>query len=437
LLSSVYPASSLFQLRRAEENPVAFLERLGSGKEDVVPFRLGRQCAFLLKEPAHIEEVLVKHPEIFEKGRAFDRATRLLGNGLLTAKGILHSQRRRLTQPAFRAHRIQEYAHDVVAQTLQVRDRWREGQVIDVAQEMRSLTLTIAGEAFFGTDLSDCVNDVSRALAMATPQMDGLLSLVAPPYQVRKARRLLEAVVGRVVERRRHAGEGHGDLLSVLLQAKDCHDAGSTQQLLDDCLTFLLAGHDTVAHALTWTWILLAQHPDTDEQLGRETDQVLSNRMPCSQDVTQLTYTKSVLAEALRLFPPAWVIVRRARAAFQLGSTGIPAGAVVVASPFVVHRDPRFFAEPLRFMPARWLATTSAGSAQSTVPRRSFTYFPFGAGSRSCIGEAFAWMEGTLVLATLARRWRFSGPVQAVSPRALITLRPSPPVLMTLRQRQS
>ena len=253
---------------------------------------------------------------------------------------------------------------------------------------------------------------------------------------VKRARRELEAVIDDILERRRTSDRTHDDLLSLLLSVHAAHDASATGQLKDDALTFLLAGHDTMTHALTWTWVLLAEHPDADAALYRELDAVLGPRLPAAEDVPRLTYTRSVLAESLRLFPPAWVIVRRAVNSHACGNAHVPAGALVVASPFAMHRDSRYFPPPDRFVPERWLASPpSSGGCPSSEPSR-FAYFPFGVGPRSCVGESFAWMEGTLVLATLAQSWRLSSS-RAVRPVPRITLRPDGPVPMIARARRA
>lgn len=434
MIFPAYPAHSMWSLRRAEQDPLAFLRTLVEKGADIIPFQLGRHPAFLLNHPTHVEDVFLTHPDKFVKGRGFDRAKRLLGNGLLTASGVLHSERRRAAQGAFHRGRMTAYAPIMVAHARRLRGRWEHGSAIDVTEDMHELTLAIASEALFGADLGGCAADVSRAIAAAVPKMDALVSLVAAPRQVRRARRVLDAIVDGVVDRRIRSSERHDDLLSLLLAARGAEDEASAEQLRDDAVTFLLAGHDTLANALAWSWMLLAEHPEAEERLGAELREVVGDQLPCEKDLEHLTLTKSVLAESLRLFPPAWVIVRRAIEAHQLGNALIPAGAIVVASPFVMHRDARFFPEPLEFKPARWLAGPAGpGRCEPlAAPRPSLAYFPFGAGARSCIGEAFAWTEGTLVLATLAQNWRLTRPKGApmvASPR--ITLRPQGTVFMT------
>jgi cytochrome P450 len=234
---------------------------------------------------------------------------------------------------------------------------------------------------------------------------------------VRRARRDLDAVIDSILDERASAPPPQSpDLLSVLMEA-----GADREQVRDEVRTFLVAGHDTISHALTWTWLLLSANHDADERLGREVAMVLGSRLPESSDVAQLTYTRAVVKESLRLWPPAWVIVRRAKHAMSIAGQDIPAGALVVASPFVTHRDERYFPDPHTFDPGRWLV--SGGEAG----RPKQAYFPFGAGPRACVGEHFAWLEATLVLATLAQQWRAPSVAwDMVHPVARVTLRPGP-----------
>ncbi|MDA1184475.1 MAG: cytochrome P450 [Acidobacteria bacterium] len=420
MTAPAYPSCSLWSLRRRDTDPLAFLQGLARTADEVVPFRLGTRPAFLLNHPAAIEDVLLTHHDRFVKGRGFERAKRLLGDGLLTAGATLHAARRRVAQPAFHRQRIEGYAPSIVAHAARWRDRWQPGVTLDAGREMRRLTLSIAGETLFGADLAEVAEDIDSAVAEAVPAMDGLVSIAASRRHARTARLRLDAIVNAIVERRLRDNGARDDLLSLLLDARG-DDEAAERQLRDDAITFLLAGHDTIAHALTWTWTLLAQHPDVEARLQAELATVLPDRLASAHDVSRLVYTRSVLAEALRVFPPAWVIVRRAAQPHACRGYRMPAGSVVVASPFVTHRDPRFFPDPLAFSPERWL---------SSDHRPRLAYFPFGAGPRSCIGEGFAWMEGTLVLATLAARWRLRSEGGPVEPSPRITLRPRGPVQM-------
>jgi len=431
MITAPVPTRTVWPLRRDADDPLAFLTALAATDEAaVVPFRVGRREAFLLNAPTAIEDVLVRQPTVFVKGRGYERAGRLLGNGLLTASGEHHLERRRVSQGAFHRQRIDAHVPVIVSRVRHRSDVWRDGEAIDVAREMRELTLTIAGEALFGIDLDRWTDRISHAVTGALSPMDGLLAIVAPPAQARQARRELDDVLDAILESRRASTAApHDDLLSMLLAVQVADDQSSVRQLRDDIATFLVASHDTLSHALTWTWLLLAAHPDVDERLGGELTSVLGQRAAESDDVPRLVYTRAVLAEAMRLFPPAWIIVRRATVDARLAGVDVPAGALVIASPFVMQRDVRFFEDPLRFHPERWLIDGE--------PRRpKLSYFPFGAGGRACIGEGFAWLEGTLVLATIAQRWRLASTSTAtVEPRARVTLRPRHVPPMTLAAR--
>ncbi len=377
--------------------------------------------------------MLVSHPETFVKGRGFERAKRLLGNGLLTAHGSDHQQRRRMAHAAFHRSRMPRYGAIAVKHAAETGRRWEDGRTVDVAREMHTLALAIAGEALFGSDLAPFSAEVEHALADALAPMDALISLVAPTHSVRRARRQLEHVVDLLIERRLQSRDVANDLLALLL-ASDSLVRSSREQLRDDAITFLLASHDTIANALTWAWVLLADNSNAGARMAAEVSEAFGGRMPTEADAERLVLTRAVMAETLRLYPPAWVIVRRARKDHRLGDTLIPTGTVVVASPFTMHRNPRFFTQSRQFLPARWVSgSPEAAQDQRLAPDRPrLAYFPFGAGSRGCIGETFAWTEGTLVLATLVKQWQLSRagelPVRAVP---CITLRPSGAVMAT------
>ena len=286
---------------------------------------------------------------------------------------------------------------------------------------MKRLTLSIAGETLLGADLAGVAAEIDTAVASAVPTVDGLVSIVASRRHAKAARRQLDTIINDVIEQRRHDGSARDDVLSLLLEARGGDTEAAASQLRDDAVTFLLAGHDTIAHALTWTWTLLAANREAEARFHAEVEDVVGDRLASAEDVPQLAYTRNVLAEALRLFPPAWVIVRRAAVPHECRGHHIPTGSVVVASPFVTHRSARFFPDPLAFSPERWA---------SARERPRLAYFPFGAGPRSCIGEGFAWMEGTLILATLGGRWRLQSEGGTVEPSPRITLRPRGAVSM-------
>ena len=410
-----YREQTLWSLRRGRSDPLAFLTSLAE-RGDFVPFSIAGQRAFLLNRPDYVEEVLISHASKFAKGFANQRAKHLLGNGLLTADGPLHSDRRRLIQPAFGRQRLKEYGPVMVAHAVRLRDEWRDGDVVDVPRAMGRLTFGIVGETVIGAVVGPLYEEVRQAVQQATASMDALVTLLAPLRRVRPEQVRLHRVVDRLLAA---PSTDAGSLLSLLRTGTDTKD-----QIRDDVLTILLAGHDTITNALTWTWLLLAENPEVDARLRQEIAAVLGHNPPTAADVPRLPYARSVLAEALRLYPPAWVLARRSVEPHQLDAGTIPAGALVLVSQYLMHRNARYFDRPLAFEPERWLSEGQAA-------RPKMAYFPFGAGARSCIGEAFGWMEGVLVLVSILQRWRLQ-PVDACRPdiEARITLRPRHDVLM-------
>src|SRR5260370_3423503 len=310
-----------------------------------------------------------------------------------------------------------------------LRDRWKAGSTLDIADEMVRLTLAVVGKPLLSTEIGSEASEIGAALTtvlkmfnlLMMPFSEYLEKLPLPSVRrFEKARARLDQTIYGLIRERRQSGEDAGDLLSMLLLAQDEEaDGGSMTdtQVRDEALTLFLAGHETTANALTWTWYLLSQNPECEQRLHRELDSVLQRRTPQMGDLPQLRYTEMVLAEAMRLYPPACAIGRMAKEPFELGGVEIAAKSICIVSPYVMQRDPRWFPEPERFDPQRW--TPEAPDA-----RPKFSYFPFGGGARVCIGERFAWMEGILILATPAQEWKLQlTPGQRVAPLPLITLR--------------
>jgi cytochrome P450 len=435
---SPLPGGSLIRFRR---DPLAFLRQLALAHGDVVSFRIGQGEAFLVNDPDLIRDVLVTHDRRFSKGQGLRVAERLLGQGLLTSEGEFHRRQRRLAQPAFHRQRIAGYATTMSRHALDWQDRWRDGDGMDVAQEMGGLTLRIAAKTLFDCDVAEEIRDISEALTESLR----LYSWATLPFAARlepflpfltrrfdQARDRLDAVVYRMIAERRASGEDRGDLLSMLLLACDPDGDGgrmTDHQLRDEAMTLLLAGHETTANVLAWTWYLLAQSPEAEARLHAEVDEVVSGRVPTVDDVPRLPYTRRVLAESMRCYPPAWIIARRALEDCPLEAFTVPAGALVLMSQWVTHHDPRYYPDPFRFDPERW-------DPERAAERPKFAYYPFGGGSRLCIGEQFAWMEGILVLATLAARWRFRlVPGHPVVPQPVLTLRLKHGIRMTAHRR--
>jgi cytochrome P450 len=408
---------------------------------DLAYFKLGKQNVYLLSHPDYVRDVLITNQHSFIKSRMLQRSKVLLGEGLLTSEAPLHTRQRRLVQPAFHRERLSGYGETMVAYAARTRDQWRDGETLDIAAEMTRLTLAVVAKTLFNADVEAEAHEIGEALTailhlfeiVMMPFSELLEKLPVPSVRrFRRAKIRLDETIYRIINDRRRSGEDRGDLLSMLLLAQDEEGTGgmTDEQVRDESLTLFLAGHETTANALTWTWYLLSQHPQVEERFHQEIDRVLNGRMPSPSDFARLSYVEMVFAESLRLFPPAWAIGRMAKKDYEVGGYTIEPGSIVMTSPYVVHRDPRFYPEPERFDPERWTAERKAA-------RPKFAFFPFGGGSRVCIGEHFAWMEGVLMLATLGQRWRLRlQPGHPVDHRALITLRPKHGMRMTLQKRE-
>ena len=411
-------------------DPLGFLVRTARAYPgEVFCYRHGPRQVYFLKHPDLVREVLVTRQHEFGKGLGIQWAKLFLGEGLLTSEGEFHTRQRRLAQPALHRQRIAAYGADMTDHAVRARERWSAGQVLDLDEEMMRLTLAIASTTLFGQDVEtdadqvreDAATILGQFLRFAIPFFS-LIQKLPLPSNRRFARAVarLDALVYRLIAKRRAEGGDRGDLLSLLLSAQDEEGGGGMTdgQLRDEVMTLLLAGHETTSNALTWTWYLLSQNPHVQERWRDELRAVLGGRTPTVEDLPALRYTEMVMAESMRVFPPAWGVGRRCLVDLVLGGYPMPAGAIIAMSPYVMHRDERFWPEPERFLPERF-------TPEARAARPRFAYFPFGGGARSCIGEPFAWMEGILVLATLGQRWRFTlVPDQRVEPEPLITLRP-------------
>jgi cytochrome P450 len=440
------PSTRAFGLElypRFRRNLLDMLRQVAREHGDIAFFRIGPLRFLLLNHPDHVEDILITRAHLFHKGRALERARRLLGNGLLTSEDAFHLRQRRLVQPSFHKARIVGYARTMIDHAVNTSARWHDGADFDIVAEMNRLTLLIVGDTLFGTDVEADAERVRLALLDVFEAFPLTMSPLAPLYErvpllpgVRrylKAQRVLDTVIFRMIAQRRAHPEDRGDLLSMLLLARDeGHDDGrmNDRQVRDEAMTLFLAGHETTANALAWTWLLLASHPDVEQRLHEEIDSVLGARDPDPEDVARLPYTRRVLTESMRCYPPAWAVGRRAMADLNIGGYTVRQGTIVLASQYILQHDARFFAEPETFDPDRWLPERQAN-------RPKYAYFPFGAGNRVCIGESFAWTEGILVLATLARKWRIErlddGPVPM---RAGITLRPAGPIRVRAHARR-
>jgi len=402
---------SLLAYRRS---PLPFFQQFAREYGDITYFRLAEQEAFFINHPDLIKDVLVTNHQNFMKGLALQRAKRLLGEGLLTSEGDFHVRQRRLAQPAFHRDRIASYATVMTDYALHTSERWRDGQIVDVFEEMMRLTLAIVGKTLFDADVESDAAEVGEAMAVV---MDLFNTISIPYYNVLEklplpnrrrfetAKAKLDSIIFRMIDERRRSNVDRGDLLSMLLMARDFEETDAStgsrmtnSQVRDEAMTLFLAGHETTANALTWTWYLLSQNPAVEEKLHKEIEEVIGHEA-AFDSVPKLTYTEMVLSEAMRLYPPAWAIGRMALTDCYLGGYFIPKRALVLMSQYVTHRDERYFPDAERFDPERW-------TPEVRESRPQFSYFPFGGGPRRCIGEGFTWMEGALLLATLAKSWK-------------------------------
>lgn len=418
-------------------DPIKLFEHLQQTYGSTSHYRIATSDVFVLQEPEFIREILINQADKFIKERTQRRMKILLGNGLITSDGEFHRRQRRIAAPAFHRQRIQAYGAVMVDRALAMREEWQPGQEIGALAEMMRLALQIVARTLLNTDVTAEVrriNDEVNAIMdlynflVALPRAEAYLHWPIPGLmRFRKARTRLDSVVNRIIAEHRADAVDRGDLLSMLLRSRDDEDdhSGMTdEQVRDEVLTIFLAGYETVATALTWTWYLLAQNPEAEARMHEELDRVLAGRAPTIEDLPQLRYTEMVLAESMRLYPPAWAMGRQATEDIELGPYLLPAGSYVFFSQYMIQRNPAFWPEPLAFRPERFTPEAKAG-------RSKFVYFPFGAGGRQCIGEGFAWMEGVLVLATLAQKWRLRlVPGQTIGLQPKITLRPKPEIQM-------
>jgi len=416
--------------------PLVNLPRMARTYGDISFWQFLHVSSYFFAHPNEVESVLVTHHRSFTKGIGTRANPELFGNGLLTSEGEFWLRQRRLSQPAFHRTHIAAYGDIMAREAEHMLQGWRGGDELDIHREMMQTTLAIATRTLFGVDLGLQMPVIADALDAFIRQNAGVnvwqLILKLPTlkrWRYLQGVRALDKIVYGIIGERRAGGRGD-DLLSDLLRAQ--HTDGGTmsdQQLRDEVMTMLLAGHETTALALSWAWFLLASHPGTQAKLQEEVDRVLSGRLPTAADLAQLSYTNDVVRETLRLYPPAWVITRMAAEQLEIGGYLVPAGSNVIVSPWVTHRDLRFFPQPDLFDPERWSA-----AREQAAP--NFAYFPFGGGPRVCIGNSFALMEAAILLAAVAQRFQISlVPGQTIEPLASITLRPQSGVRVRLRQR--
>ena len=428
--------------KRFPFDPLAF--GLGVARQfgDIAHYKLGPLHVYQLNHPELVRQILVERPERFHKARLIKRAFRpFAGEGLVTSDGALWLQQRKLMQPAFHHRQLAAYADVMVAHAARMIDSFVNGESRDIGAEMTKLTLGIVVKSLFGADLPREASQVSRSmlsiLDAANQRLSSVLRIPSwiPTRRNRRERRALaelDAMLQFLIRGRRASGDGRDDLLSVLLAAVD-EDSGacmSDQQLRDEMMTLFLAGHETTASALTWTFCLLSRHPEVETRLVDELQRVLTDRVPSVSDLPELPYTEMVIREALRLYPPAPGLAREPIQDVTIGGYSVPKGSLISANTYAIQRDSRFFADPDRYDPDRF-----APGWEERIPR--YAYLPFGAGPRVCIGRGFAMMEARLILATVAQRYKLSLETdEMITPIQLVTLRPNRPVRMRLDRRK-
>ena len=430
---------NIFEFRK---DSLCFLQKTAQQYGDIVHFKIGPYSVVLLNHPEFIKEVLSTHHDNFIKGRPLEITKKLLGEGLLTSEGEFHKRQSRIIQPAFHRRMLDAYAPAMTEYAERLMESWEDGMQIDMMEEMIKLSTGIAGKTMFNVDIESEVPEISQAMTtimnlfgrVTLPGSEWLLKLPLPgTLQFYKAKTLLDQKIYRIIGERRRSGLDNGDLLSLLLQAQDTPGSNcvlTDQQIRDEALTLFLTAFDTTSLALAWSWYLLSQNPEAEAELHTEIDNVLQERAPTTEDYSRLVFTKLAFAESLRMYPPSYLIARQAVADFPIGSYVIPKGAIVLMSPYLIHRDSRFHQQPEQYLPRMRAERPEAQQA-------GYTFFPFGGGPRACIGQHYAWLEGVLVMSSIARYWRFTlVPGHRVETEQLINLRPKYGLMMRVHRRK-
>lgn len=425
-----------------------FLQRNAQTYGDLVHYKAFGRHVFQFNHPEMVQEILIRDAAMHHRGIVMQRAKFVLGEGLLTSEEPLHIRQRRLVQPAFHRERITAYGEIMLQFAGEMTERWTSGATFDVHRSMLQLTLRITGKCLFDSDVESEVQTISDSVTAFM----GFLPLAFLPFpklvlkmpfgfvqRIHKSQKKLDAMIYGMIAERRGSEDDHGDLLSMLLASTDLEGGtgGMTdRQIRDECLTLLLAGHETTANGLSFIFFLMAQHPEVRERVCAEANEAFASETPgaprtAAEIYDRLRYTQRVVSEALRIYPPVWVTARAVETSYVYRGLSIPAGSLLLVPQIAIHRDPRFYPEPMRFDPDRFLP-------EIVADRPRYAYFPFGAGSRICIGENFAWMEAVLVLASVARNWRLEFPGPAPKELALsaqISLRPKNGVFLSATRR--
>ncbi|MCX4775233.1 cytochrome P450 [Streptomyces sp. NBC_01285] len=457
------PTGRLRAMLSMSGNPMDYFTGLRDQYGAVVSVPLGLRNLFLVSDPEAVSEILVNSHRKFTKatmstGRGKWEAplSVIFGNSLTTSDGDYHRKQRRLIQPMFHHERIAGYGRAFAEISDGIQSGWKDGQRLDMAAEMTELTLGVVSCTIFDVSLD---SDMAHTVRTSIPRDEGPLRWDSLPFARYLAmlplpgnkrffagRDQLDTIVYRLMDERRQSDAKGADLLSLLLEARDA-DTGKPMedhQVRDEAVTMLMAGHETTANALTWSYHLLATHPEVRKRLHQEIDEVLGDRLPTVEDLPRLVWTDAVLNEAMRLYPPIMGMARRPLDDFELCGHHIPKDSFVAVVPWVIHRDPQWWPQPERFAPQRWLKDPTPADAADELTghalrpgRPRLSYIPFGGGPRQCIGNTFAWMEGVMALATVGRDWEFEPvPGHTVETLARITIRPKNGMPLTARRRR-
>jgi cytochrome P450 len=435
---SLFP---LRQIRILRRDVIGFLNYMAANYGDISCFRLGPQLIYLVSSPDLIQETLMTQHASLHKTWIIPNVEDGLGQGMLTSKGEFHWRQRKLIQPALHKQRVRGYANTMI----QIADRTarslREGSTVNMAEEMRRLTLSVVAQTLFGSDIADEADEIGRAITqlseiyirVKSPIGQALHCLPFLPVNRRfeQAKRRLDETIYRIIRDRRKSGDARDDLLAMLLASRYEDGTAMPDSLVrDETVSLFLAGHETTGITLTWIWYVLSQHPEVEEEFHRELDEVLSGRLPEPDDLEHLSFTRKIIAEAIRLYPAIYLIPRRAVERCTLGGFAVRPGALVFVNIYSLHHDARFFLDPERFDPFRWTP-----EMKDSLPR--YAYCAFGAGPHACMGEIFAWTEAMLVMAVMGQRWKArvaSGHTVDLNP--LVNLRPRHGMPMTLIRRR-
>ena len=436
------PDTKLFTgvMREFQRDPLRYITNCARNHGDIVLTRFLYFHCYFIFHPDFIEEILVTQSRNFIKGASFRTPLfeRIAGKGLLSSEGDFWKRQRRLAQPAFHRQRIHSYAETMVDYSLRFISKWQAGKTLDIHQAMMELALEVVVKTLFDTDITNHTNEVGKAMEVVVEPFASQATfkwIIDNHFPTPTHRRFyrsaqtLDNIIFKMIHDRRMSGEDRGDLLSMLLAARDEDDSSmDNQQLRDEVMNIFIAGHETTALALTWSWYSLSQHPDVEKKLHEELDSVLGNRPPTLEDLPNLIYTEKIVKEVLRLYPPAWVLNREAVEECEIGGYRFAPKSQFYGFQWVIHRDPRFFPEPDHFIPERWTE-----DFVKQLPR--YAYFPFGGGPRLCIGNSFAMMEAVLILATIAQQFRLRLlPEQNIHPTPSISLRPNREILVQLEK---